>query len=102
VREGARHHLGVYGGWDQGSDTPGHGFFLGDMPDEKVRHMVPVGTPDEVLAGLRPMVEAFADRPGGFTLVVRLHYPGMPFSTAARAVEVFGEKVLPGLQAAVS
>src|SRR5438067_6331895 len=45
------------------------------IPDDKLRHMVAVGTPDEVIHRLRPMVDAFADRPGGFTLVARLHYP---------------------------
>ena len=33
-----------------------------------------------------------------FDLIVRLHYPGMAFDTAARAVELFGERVLPALK----
>ena len=63
-----------------------------------MRALTPAGTPAEVLQVLRPMVEAFGSRPGGFHLIVRLHYPGMDFDTAAHAVELFGEHVLPALR----
>jgi hypothetical protein len=50
------------------------------------------------LAGaLRPTVEALADR-RTLDLIVRLHYPGMNLDTAARAVELFGERVIPALR----
>jgi hypothetical protein len=45
------------------------------------------------------MVEAFAER-REFHLIVRLHYPGMDFDTASRAIELFGEQVLPALRGA--
>jgi hypothetical protein len=44
-------------------------------------------------------VDTFADR-DEFHLVVRLHYPGMDLDTASRAVELFGEGVLPALKGA--
>ena len=46
---------------------------------------------------LRPLVDAFGDR-REFHLIVRLHYPGMDFETASRAVELFGEEVIPALK----
>ena len=97
VREGAAAHIGVYGGWDQGSDTPGKGFFIVPPNDETLRRVTPAGTPREVLHALRPIIEAFGGR-DEFHLVVRLHYPGMDFDTSARSVELFAEKVLPALK----
>jgi probable F420-dependent oxidoreductase len=97
VREGAAHHLGVYGGWAEGGDTPGRGFTIAEMSDEKLRHMTPAGTPAEVAHRLRPLVEAFGDR-REFHLVVRLQYPGMDFATSARAMELFAEEVIPALK----
>jgi alkanesulfonate monooxygenase SsuD/methylene tetrahydromethanopterin reductase-like flavin-dependent oxidoreductase (luciferase family) len=97
IREGAAHHLGVYTGWAEGSDTPGHDFFIGDMPEEMLRFMNPTGTPREIAAALRPMIEPFRDR-SDFHFIVRLHYPGMDFETASRAIELFGEQVLPALE----
>ncbi len=45
------------------------------------------------------MIEAFAGR-REFHLIVRLHYPGMDFDTGSRAIELFGERVLPALKGA--
>jgi probable F420-dependent oxidoreductase len=97
VREGVAHQIGVYAGWAAGGDTPGQGFVLPPQDDEKLRHLTPSGTPQEVIHALRPMVETFGDRQS-FHLIVRLHYPGMDFDTSSRAIEVFGEKVLPALK----
>jgi probable F420-dependent oxidoreductase len=97
VREGAGRHLGVYTAWVEGADTPGKGFWYSPPSDEVVRHVIASGSPQEVAHRLRPMVEAFGDRQE-FHLVVRLHYPGMDFDTASRAVELFGEKVIPVLK----
>jgi probable F420-dependent oxidoreductase len=99
VREGARHHIGVYDGWDEGSDTPGKGFWVSPPEDDKLRHLVPAGSPDEVTAALRPWVQAFGDR-DVFHLIVRLHFPGMGFEVASRAVELFAERVMPALRGA--
>ena len=61
--------------------------------------MTPAGDRHAILRALRPVVEAFGSR-REFDLVVRLHYPGMDLDTAARAVELFGEEVIPGLKGA--
>jgi probable F420-dependent oxidoreductase len=91
--------LGIYRGWDQGGDTPASGFLL-DPPDkEAMRRMTPSGTAQEVAHALRPMIEAFAGRKE-FHLIVRLHYPGMDFDTASRAMELFAERVIPALKGA--
>jgi probable F420-dependent oxidoreductase len=89
--------LGIYGGWGQGGDTPEQEFKLSPPPEEEMRALTPTGNPQELTHALRPMVEAFAGR-REFHLIVRLHYPGMDFETASRAVELFGEKVLPALK----
>lgn len=97
VRAGAQHHLGIYGAWAEGSDTPGKGFWITAPSDDVMRDTVAMGTPQEVAHRLRPMVDAFAER-RDFHLIVRLHYPGMDYVTASRAVELFGEKVIPALK----
>ena len=97
VRAGAAHQIGVYGGWAAGGDTPGKEFQVAPTDDVILRRITPAGTPTEVVAGLRPIVEAFAGR-REFHLVVRLHYPGMDFDTSARATEIFAQKVMPALR----
>jgi probable F420-dependent oxidoreductase len=99
VRQGARHHIGVYSGWDEGSDTPGQGFWVSPPDDERLRGIVAAGAPDEVAAELRPWVESFGDR-DEFHLIVRMHYPGMDLDVAARSVELFAERVMPRLRGA--
>jgi probable F420-dependent oxidoreductase len=100
VKDGVAHQLGVYAGWRAGTDTPEKPE-LKVMPpaEEELRAMTPAGDRHTVLRALRPIVETFADRKD-FHLVVRLHYPGMDLGTAARAVELFGEEVIPGLKGA--
>jgi len=91
--------LGIYGGWDAGGDTPEQGFVLAPPDEETTRKITPVGDAHEVVHALRPMIEAFAGR-REFHLIVRLHYPGMDFDTGSRAIELFGERVLPALKGA--
>lgn len=91
--------LGIYSGWDKGGDTPEQGFLLATPEEATMRRLTPTGTPQEVIHALRPLVEAFAGR-REFHLIVRLHYPGMDFDTASRAVELFAERVLPALKGA--
>jgi probable F420-dependent oxidoreductase len=98
VRPYLVHQLGVYAGWEAGSDTPERDELDYVPPAEPVmRHLTITGDPHQVVRGLRPVVEAFAGRKE-FHLVVRLHYPGMGFETAAHAMELFGERVLPALR----
>jgi probable F420-dependent oxidoreductase len=99
VRPGVEHQIGVYGAWDAGADTPGKDLEVTPPDEELLRKLTPAGTSSEVVAALRPLVEAFAGR-REFHLVVRLHYPGMDFETASRAIELFGERVLPALKGA--
>jgi probable F420-dependent oxidoreductase len=100
VRPGAAHQLGVYEGWRMGTDTPEREELEVVPPDEDtLRKLTPAGDRHEVIRALRPLVDAFARR-DEFHLVVRLHYPGMDLATASRAVELFGEAVLPALKGA--
>jgi probable F420-dependent oxidoreductase len=99
VHDGAAHQIGVYGGWAAGGDTPGKEFVVAPVEDDRLRKLTPAGTPQEVTHALRPMVEAFAGR-RQFHLIVRLHYPGMDFVTAAHAMELFAERVVPALKGA--
>jgi probable F420-dependent oxidoreductase len=99
ARQYVPNQLGIYSGWDRGGDTPEQGFTLGPVEEATMRRLTPAGTPQEVVHALRPLVEAFAGRKE-FHLIVRLHYPGMDFDTASRAVELFAEKVLPALKGA--
>ena len=98
ARDGVFHQFGAYTAWDEGDDTPDHDSLEPrGVTDEELRAATPTGTPEEVVAALRPTVAALAD---GRTvdLIVRLHYPGMDLDTAARAVELFGEQVIPALK----
>ena len=100
VREGVGHQIGSYAAWDAGHDTPEHDSLepiVGD--EEELRRWTHVGTPDVVIRALRPLVTTFADG-RELHLIVRLHYPGMDFDTASRALELFGEDVLPALKGA--
>jgi probable F420-dependent oxidoreductase len=98
VRPGVSHQLGVYEGWREGTDVPGHEELRVSPPDEEtLRTLTPAGDRHEVIRALRPLVETFAGR-REFHLVVRLHYPGMDLDTASRSVELFGEEVLPALK----
>lgn len=100
VRAGATHQLGVYDAWREGADTPGNDTLAPAPQDEALlRKLTPAGDPREILRALRPWIDAFADR-DEFHLVVRLHYPGMDLDNAGRAVELFGEEVLPALKGA--
>lgn len=98
ARAGAMHQWGAYEAWDAGHDTPSHDSLEASVSNEDaVRKATVTGTPEEVAGRLRPLVETFAGR-DNFDLIVRLHYPGMDFGTAARAVEMFGERIIPSLK----
>jgi probable F420-dependent oxidoreductase len=98
ARPGVAYQLGAYAAWERGADTPDVDELRPAEPDEAtMRAWTPAGSPQEVVRALRPTVEALGDR-DELHLIVRLHYPGMPFETAARAVELFAAEVLPGLR----
>ena len=58
VRAGAQHHLGIYAGWAEGSDTPGKGFWVTPPSDDMLRQTVVTGTPQEVVNKLNAAVAA--------------------------------------------
>jgi probable F420-dependent oxidoreductase len=97
VRDGVAHQLGVYPAWAAGADTPGRPLMITPPDEETLSQATPAGDRHAVVRALRPIIDAFAGR-DEFHLVVRLHYPGMDFATAARAVELFGTEVLPALK----
>ena len=98
VRSGVIHQLGMYEAWDHGHDTPSHDSAEPTVADEAAaRSGTAGGSAEEIIQRLRPMVEEFGHR-ANLDVVVRLHYPGMAFDTAARAVERFGETVVPALK----
>jgi len=98
VRDGVIHQLGMYEAWDQDHDTPSHDSAEPTVADEDAARAGTVGgSAAEIIQRLRPVVEEFGHR-ANLDLVVRLHYPGVAFDTAARAVERFGEMVIPALK----
>ncbi len=97
VKPGVGHQIGVYGAWDAGADTPGQDLDVTPPDEELLRKLTPAGTSTEVVAALRPLVEAFAGR-REFHLIVRLHYPGMDAAPAANAIELLASDVLPRLR----
>ena len=97
IREGVTAQWGAYGAWEGTADTAEDDSFTPMPGDEgEMRAATIAGPPADVVARLRPLVDAFGDR--DLHLIVRLHYPGMGFETAARAVELFGEEVVPSLK----
>ena len=98
ARTGVAHQLGSYTAWEAGADTPERDELRPEPPDEAaMRSWTVAGTPGEVVRALRPTVETFGDR-DELHLIVRLHYPGMDFETAARATELFAAEVAPALR----
>src|SRR2546428_750261 len=75
------------------------GVVLPEPDVERLRRSTVTGTPQEVAHVLRPFVEAFGTR-SELHLIVRLHYPGMDFPTASRAMELFAERAMPALKGA--
>ncbi|MGH2630662.1 MAG: LLM class flavin-dependent oxidoreductase, partial [Actinomycetota bacterium] len=99
AKPGVMHQFGAYDAWDEGHDTPEHDSLETGVADEHAaRRATAAGTPSEVAHALAPAVRALSGRAEA-DLMIRLHYPGMAFDDAARAVSSFGEHVLPALRA---
>jgi alkanesulfonate monooxygenase SsuD/methylene tetrahydromethanopterin reductase-like flavin-dependent oxidoreductase (luciferase family) len=95
---GVMHQLGAYEAWDAGHDTPERDSLDAVVGDEHAaRRSTAAGTADDVAHALEPIVHSLDSRAEA-DLIVRLHYPGMAFDDAARAVSLFGERVLPALR----
>lgn len=63
--------------------------------ERQLRSSIICGTPDEVVAGIRAYREALGE---DLHFICRSDFPGMPHEVGTRAVELLGEKVLPGLR----
>lgn len=98
VRAGLMQQLGAYDAWDHGHDTPEHDALEPTpMSDDELRRRTPIGTPEQVIRALLPIVATFGeDR--DLHLIVRLHHPGMSLADASAAFELFGREVIPALQ----
>ena len=96
VRAGIGHQLGVYAGWREGTDVPGAPLKVLPPDDGDIRRTTAFGTPEEVLRFLEPLAEVLGPYPESH-LILRLHYPGMDAADAARAIDLFAERVAPGL-----
>jgi len=100
ARPGVLHQWGAYEAWSEGHDTPEHDSLEAIVTDEHAaRRATAAGGPDEVAHALEPAMRSLGARAEA-DLIVRLHYPGMAYDDAARAVRLFGERVLPALRAA--
>lgn len=98
AREGLAHQLGAYDAWDAGADTPEHDALeIPSRDPETLRRWITAGPPEEVARALRTLIAPFAAR-SELHLIVRLHYPGMGFDDASRAVELFAAEVAPALR----
>ena len=98
VADGVAHQMGAYDAWDEEADTPDRDAL--DLPpqdQEVLRRLTPTGTPSDVVRALRPLVAPYTSR-ADVHLIVRLHYPGMGFDAASRAVELFGAQAIPAIK----
>jgi alkanesulfonate monooxygenase SsuD/methylene tetrahydromethanopterin reductase-like flavin-dependent oxidoreductase (luciferase family) len=95
VRAAMWHQIGTYATWhaqDDGSTSE-------EVPllDEAVvRGRTFIGTPEAVVAQVRPWIEEFATR--DLHVILRLHYPGMTLADAEPAVRLLGKDVIPELK----
>jgi probable F420-dependent oxidoreductase len=97
VRDGISHQLGVYAGWNAGTDVPGRPLEVMSPEESDIRRTTAFGTPDEVtdsLAALTGILGRYQES----HLVLRFHYPGMPAEPAARSIELFAREVAPRLR----
>lgn len=97
VHAGIGHQLGVYAGWRAGTDIPGKDLVVMPPDEAEVRAATAFGTPEEVIAYLSPLVETLNAYPEGH-LVLRVFYPGMDGSDAARAIVLLAREVAPALR----
>jgi probable F420-dependent oxidoreductase len=97
VRDGIGHQLGVYAGWRVGTDVPGKPLEVIPPDESDIRRTTAYGTPDEVVAYLKPVVEVMSRYPDSH-LVLRMHYPGMAAEPAARSIELLAREVAPRLR----
>jgi alkanesulfonate monooxygenase SsuD/methylene tetrahydromethanopterin reductase-like flavin-dependent oxidoreductase (luciferase family) len=89
------HQIGTYMLWharDSGSDAQE----LPPLDEALIRQRAITGTPGDVVERARPWIEEFDQRE--LHVIFRLHYPGMRFDEADRAVRLFAAQVIPALE----
>ena len=99
IRDGLLHVRGSYAMWGQGRHDVENAREVATQWEDAVRGSVICGTPEEVAATLRPMLQeidalGFEDT---FCSAI-LAGPGTTFEEAAEAVEAFASKVIPALR----
>jgi probable F420-dependent oxidoreductase len=99
VRDGISHQLGVYAGWNAGTDVPGRPLEVMPPEESVIRRTTAFGTPDEVADYLAALTGILGRYPESH-LVLRFHYPGMSAEPAARSIELFAREVAPRLREA--
>lgn len=97
VRDGISHQLGVYAGWNAGTDVPGRPLEVMPPKESDIKRTTAFGTPDEVAEALTDLTRILG-RYSESHLVLRFHYPGMPAEPAARSIELFAREVAPRLR----
>lgn len=89
------HQIGTYMMWHAQED--GNGGAELPPPDEAlIRQRAIAGTPEDIVDQARPWIEEFGQRE--LHVIFRLHYPGMRFDEADRAVRLFAAEVIPALK----
>jgi probable F420-dependent oxidoreductase len=99
VRDCIGHQLGVYAGWNAGTDVPGRPLEVMPPEEDDMRRTTAFGTPDDVTGFLSTLTGILGHYPESH-LVLRFHYPGMPAEPAARSIELFAREVAPRLREA--
>lgn len=82
----------AYAEWGQDKVLPGDVSFTVAFQELTEGRFV-VGTPEDCIAGLSPLIEEL----GATHLVFRAHLPGMPRQTAAASMRLLADEVLPAL-----
>jgi probable F420-dependent oxidoreductase len=99
IRDGIMHTRGSYAMWGQGARDVTGARDEAAKWEEAVRSGCVCGSPDEIVAALAPAARelegmGFAD----VFISAILAPPGVPFDSAAEAVELFAAKVIPALR----
>lgn len=92
VWKGLWYKTHVYQLWRQGQDSPTAELTLPESPPDPPTLFLH-GDPAHLIPDLRQYAQLARGR--DLTLIVRLHYPGMPYARTAAAMRRFAEEVMP-------
>ena len=96
VFEAMWNQVGTYLAWHDGR-KPIRREDLPPLDEAMLRKRAFLGTPEQIVAGVRPWIEACHGRE--LHILFRLHSPGMTLAEADPALRLFGEEVIPQLKA---